>query len=194
MDRPKCKGSSELGNGRIGIRRQKRDLVGLRCLGPQALHIKIRMAVLILGLAVFPLTAAWGRAHKKPTSVSDPDYVVALATANRFLHAWQTGDLNDGMVLVSDGIRHSQNAPELEQFFSAATDRAFEIGAGRGTRGRYSFPVVLVSVKEGTGPSAAPSSKSASSPTLPRRSLTRRTSEIILVNAGKNDWVVDKLP
>ncbi|MFZ1917382.1 MAG: hypothetical protein WAU58_07410 [Terriglobales bacterium] len=190
-------GSSKLGNGRIGIRRQKRDLVGLRCLARQALHIKIRITVLIFGLSVFLLTATgWGRAHKKPTSVSvsDPDYVVALATANRFLHAWQTGDLNDGMVLVSDGIRHSQNAPELEQFFSAATDRAFEIGAGRGTRGRYSFPVVLVSVKEGTGPSAAPSSKSASSPTLPRRSLSRRTSEIILVNAGKNDWVVDKLP
>jgi hypothetical protein len=151
--------------------------------------MKIRVAVLIFVLAVFLLTATgWGRAHKKPASVSDPDYVVALATANRFLHAWQAGDLNDGMVLVSDGIRHSQNAAALEQFFSVATDRAFEIGAGRRTRGRYRFPVVLVSLREAAGSGAA-AAKSGSS-----RSLSRRPSEIILVNAGENDWVVDKLP
>jgi hypothetical protein len=157
--------------------------------------MKIRVAVLTLAFAVFGLTTtAWGRTHKKPANISDPDYAVALATANRFLHAWQTGDLGDGMVLVSDGIRHSQNAAELEQFFSAATDRAFEIGAGRGNRGRYSFPVVLVTLKEATVPGGASSAKSGSSPTPPRRTLSRRPSEIILVNAGKNDWVVDKLP
>lgn len=153
------------------------------------------MAVLIFALTVFMLTAtAWGRSRKKPASPPDPDYVVALATANRFLHAWQTGDLADGMALVSDGIRHSQNAADLEQFFSAATDRAFEIGVGRGSRGRYSFPVVLVSVKEATAPSGAASAKSGSSQSLLRRTLSRHTSEIILVSAGKNDWVVDKLP
>jgi hypothetical protein len=162
--------------------------------------MKIRVAVLILVLTVFVLTTLGrGRAHKKPASPSDPDYVVALATANRFLQAWQTGDLADGMVLVSDGIRHSQNAAELERFFSAETERAFEIGAGRGNRGRYSFPVALVTVKEGMGSDGSPSSKSGSSQassrrTLSRRALSRRTSEIILVNAGENDWVVDKLP
>jgi len=157
--------------------------------------MKIRVAVLIFALTVFMLTATgWGRSRKKPASPPDPDYVVALATANRFLHAWQTGDLADGMVLVSDGIRHSQNAAELERFFLAATDRAFEIGAGRGNRGRYSFPVVLVSVKEAGGSGGPPSSKSGSSQPLFRRTLSRRASEIILVNAGKNDWVVDKLP
>ena len=78
------------------------------------------------------------------------------------------------MVLVSDGIRHSQNADKLEEFFSAATDRAFEIGAGRGHRGRYRFPVVLLAPKGAH--------------------VARRASEIIVVNAGKNDWVVDKLP
>ncbi len=151
--------------------------------------MKIRVTVLI-----FVLTATgWGRAHKKPAPVSDPDYVGALATANRFLHAWQTGDLADGMVLVSDGIRHSQNAVELEQFFSVAAGRAFEIGAGRGNRGRYSFPVVLVSMKEAASSGASASSKPGSQASS-RRTLSRRPSEIILVNAGKNDWVVDKLP
>ena len=135
----------------------------------------------------------WGRSHKRPSNSFDPGYVGALATANRFLHAWQTGDLADGMVVVSDGVRHSQNATELEEFFSVPTDRAFEIGAGHGNRGHYAFPVVLVSVKEAAAPGGAASSKSGSQ-ALSRRILSRRTSEIILVNAGKNDWVVDKLP
>ena len=134
--------------------------------------------------------SGWGRAHKKPAGISDPDYVATLATANRFLQAWQTGDLGGGMVLVSDGIRRSQDAAALERFFSAATERAFEIGAGRGNHGRYSFPVVLVSLKEAAGSGSGTAAAKPASP----RSLTRRTSEIILVNAGKNDWVVDKLP
>jgi hypothetical protein len=78
------------------------------------------------------------------------------------------------MVLLGDRVRRSQNTDSLEQFFSNATDRAFEIERGRGHHGRYSFPVVLV--------------------TAAGSHVTRRSSEIILVDAGKNDWVVDKLP
>jgi hypothetical protein len=78
------------------------------------------------------------------------------------------------MVLLGDRVRRSQDADTLEQFFSNATNRAFEIARGRGYKGRYSFPVVLVSTE--------------------RSHVTRRSSEIILVDAGKNDWVVDKLP
>jgi hypothetical protein len=130
---------------------------------------------------------SWAREHRKATplaSPSDPGYVLALAAANRFLYAWQTGDLANGMALVSDGIRHAQNAGELERFFSAETDRAFEIRTGHGHRGRYSFPVVLISLKgsPGSGPSSSP------------QSISRRSSDIVLVNTGKNDWAVDKLP
>ncbi len=98
----------------------------------------------------------------------------ALTAANHFLHAWQTGDLESGMVLLGDRVRRSHNADTLEKFFSNAKDRAFEIARGRGHHGRYSFPVVLVTT---AGPH-----------------VTRRSSEIILVDTGKNDWVVDKLP
>jgi len=45
---------------------------------------------------------------------ADPDYVFALGTANRFLHAWQTGDLETGMVLLSDRMRHWQDPEKLE--------------------------------------------------------------------------------
>ena len=76
--------------------------------------------------------------------------------------------------MLSDGIRHSQNAEKLEQLFANATDRAFEIARGHGHPGLYSFPVVLI--------------------TLRGSHIARRFSEITLVETGKNDWAVDKLP
>jgi hypothetical protein len=135
--------------------------------------VKIRLAVCLF-LATLPL---WAQSHSHPAkqeNISDPAYVYALTAANHFLHAWQTGDVEAGMVLLGDRVRRSQDADTLEQFFSNATNRAFEIGRGRGHHGRYSFPVVLV--------------------TAGGFHVRRRSSEIILVDAGKNDWVVDKLP
>lgn len=78
------------------------------------------------------------------------------------------------MVELSDGIRHSQSADMLENFFSNAKDRSFEIARGSGRPGRYSFPVVLV--------------------TLRGSRVVRRVSEMVMIESGKNDWVVDKLP
>jgi hypothetical protein len=138
-----------------------------------SLSVKIRLAVCLF-LATVPV---WARTHSHPAkqeSTSDPSYVYALTAANRFLHDWQTGDVEAGMVLLGDRVRRSQSADTLEQFFSNGTNRAFEIERGRGHHGRYSFPVVLV--------------------TAGGSHVTRRSSEIVLVNAGKNDWVVDKLP
>ena len=139
--------------------------------------MKVRLAALfflpIIFLAV-PLSAGSRKHPAQQSPPSDPSYIFALAAANHFLHAWQTSDLEDGTVLLSDGIRHSQNADKLEQFFSNGKDRGFEIGQGHGHAGRYSFPVVLV--------------------TNHGSHVTRKSSEIILVETGKNDWVVDKLP
>ena len=137
--------------------------------------VKLVCAAAVILLLSLPMWAAGPRKHHStaPTP-TDPDYVFALATANRFLHAWQMGDLETGMVLLSDRIRHTQDPEKLEQFFSGDADRAFEITRGQGNRGRYRFATVLV--------------------TAERSRVRRRLSEIIVVNTGKNDWVVDKLP
>jgi hypothetical protein len=139
------------------------------------LTAKIAIAAAVILLASLPVWAGGGRKHHSspPTGV-DPDYVFALAAADRFLHAWQTDDLETGMVLLSDRARHSQDPEKFEQFFAGSPDRAFEITRGQGARGRYRFPVALITV---TG-------------TRNRRRLT----EIVVVNTGKNDWVIDKLP
>jgi len=142
-----------------------------------SLSAKIPVAAYLILLTVFPAAPAWARSHTHPArqeATADPGYTFALAAANHFLHAWQTGDLESGTVLLSDSLRHTQNADQLEQLFSNATDRAFEITRGHGYKGRYSFPVVLV--------------------TLRGSHVARKFSEIVLTDAGKNDWVVDKLP
>jgi hypothetical protein len=122
-------------------------------------------------LIVLPAAAG---SKKQPATSSDPGYILALSTANRFLLAWQSGDLANGIVLLSDGIRRTEDADKLEEFFSSESDRGFEIGAGHHNSGHYAFPVVLVSTKGGR--------------------VERRSSVMILMLSGKNDWVVDKLP
>lgn len=131
-------------------------------------------AVLLLLLSIPSSAGATRKRHSSAAAPPDPDYVFALATANRFLHAWQTDDLETGMVLLSDRVRHSQDPEKFEQFFSGGSDRAFEIVRGQKNRARYRFAIVLVT-SSGTR-------------------LRRRSSEIIVVNTGKNDWVVDRLP
>jgi hypothetical protein len=139
--------------------------------------VKIQLAACFFLLTAFltlPVSARSNSHPGKQADASDPGYVFALGAANNFLHAWQTGDLENGMILLSDHIRHTQSADQLEQFFSTPTDRAFEITRGHGHLGRYNFPVVLVTSRGSH--------------------VTRKFSEIILVETGKNDWVVDKLP
>jgi len=134
------------------------------------LRLNLRPALLLL-ILLFSLGAA---AHAPRPTPPDSSYVLALAAANRFLGAWQTGDLETGMVLVSDHARHAQNPEKFEEFFSGRGGRGFEITRGKGNRGRYSFPVILV--------------------TTQGSAVRRRTSQIVVVNTGKDDWVVDKLP
>ncbi len=106
--------------------------------------MKIRLAACLFVLS----STLWAGSHShppKPTAPSDAGYVFALAAANNFLHAWQIGDLENGMVLLSDSIRHSQNADQLEKFFANGTNRSFEIAVGHGHTGLYNFPVVFSS-------------------------------------------------
>jgi hypothetical protein len=139
--------------------------------------VKIWIPACLLLLTISSATSVRAGSHSRPTKQtvpSDPGYVFALAAANNFLHAWQTGDLESGTVLLSDSIRNSQNADKLELFFSTGTTRSFEIAVGHGHTGLYTFPIVLI--------------------TLRGAHLARKASEITLVETGKNDWVVDKLP
>ena len=136
--------------------------------------VNFGLSALLVLLSLPTWAAGAHKRHANPSPPANPDYVFALATADRFLHAWQTDDLETGTVLLGDRVRNSQDPEKFEQFFAGSRDRAFEIARGQGNPGRYRFAVVLVTI---TG-----------------TRMRRRFSEIILVNTGTNDWVVDKLP
>lgn len=142
--------------------------------------MKIRLSanpLLLTVLLIVFISPSWAGSHShraKQENPTDPGYVLALAAADRFLHSWQIGDIENGMVQLSDRVRRSENADKVEQFFSDATDRAFEISRGHGQPGRYHFPVVMAWTQGSR--------------------ITRKVSEVVLVETGKNDWVVDKLP
>lgn len=107
----------------------------------------------------------------------DSDYVPALAAADHFLQAWQSGDAENGLVLLTNRAKESVGADNLEKFFSNSKLSAYEISRGRLLKqGRYEFPVVLVS-----GSST-------------KAHVRRRFSTVVVVNTGNNDWAVDKLP
>jgi hypothetical protein len=126
--------------------------------------------ILCLSFLLTPLAA-------KTRPGLDPGYIAALAAADHFLQAWQSGDVESGMVLLTSHGKESATTDVVEQFLSNPGPSAYEIGHGKLVkRGRYEFPVVLV-----TGASQNIHTR-------------RRFSSIIVVNTGKNDWAVDKLP
>jgi hypothetical protein len=117
---------------------------------------------------------------KTNTPNADPNYVFALAAANRFLRAWQTQDHETGLVMLTDAAKHHTSEDRLQTFFSSesAAQPAFEINRGKKLKaGRYSFPVVLFDVAS-----------------APRKLQYPRHSHIVVVKTGKDDWAIDKLP
>jgi hypothetical protein len=138
--------------------------------------MKFKRAVLC---SIFFVVSAFSllQAKTRPAPGVDTDYVSALAAADHFLQAWQSGDAESGMVLLTAHAKAAATTDSIENFFSNSGTAAYEIGKGKILkRGRYEFPVVLVN---GT-------SQKIRGP--------RRFRSIVMVDTGNNDWAVDKLP
>ena len=134
----------------------------------------IPFCFLLLTLSVAPLAAAT-KTQPTKSSATGADYAHALAAADRFLQAWQGGDIETGTVMLSVNVKNKMNSDELDRLFARSAPAAYEIDHGKFLRrGRYEFPVVLL------GTSAKKSQ--------------RRFSTIVVLNSGNNDWAVDKLP
>ncbi|MGA7220644.1 MAG: hypothetical protein WBX38_20185 [Candidatus Sulfotelmatobacter sp.] len=116
-------------------------------------------------------------AKTPPAATLDSSYVSALAAADHLLQAWQSGDAESGMVLLTSHAKEAATSDGVEKFFSNSGPASYEIGRGKMLkRGRYEFPAVLVG-----GTSRAMRGRP-------------RFRSIVVVNTGNNDWAVDKLP
>jgi hypothetical protein len=70
----------------------------------------------------------------------DQSYVSALTAADRFLQAWQSGEVEKGTALLISHARQRVTADLLDKFFSASAPSACEIGHGKLLNGgRYEF-------------------------------------------------------
>lgn len=119
-----------------------------------------------------PARAVRHVAHAQPL---DPSYSSALATANRFLHAWQTQDHETGIMMLTDAARQNASREQLQGFFSPGPEAAYEIRRGHRTGdGEFIFPAVLFGLSE----------------SAPRPYVCH----IVITRAGKDDWAVDRVP
>jgi hypothetical protein len=141
---------------------------------PRISLFKIAAFWLCLPCMAFPPSSM---AAKTRSAVSlDSHYARALAAADRLLQAWQTGDIEHGIALLTSHAKQSASSNQVENFFSNSGASGYEIGRGKLLQpGRYEFPVALVD-------------------TVPNHHIFRHFSTIVVVNTGNNDWAVDKLP
>jgi hypothetical protein len=132
--------------------------------------------LLVLLTAAQPLPA-----KTKTAPALTSEYIAALGVANRFLDSWQTQDYEKGLLLLGVAAKHQMPEDRLQVYFSPhpPTERACEIGRGKKLKdGRYSFPLTLLETASGQDPKA----------------IRPRASHVIVSKAGKDDWVIDKLP
>src|SRR5271154_3906620 len=108
-------------------------------------------------------------AASKPRPALDSGSLPALAAADHLLQAWQSGDVENGMALLTTHAKDAATTDVVEKFFTNPGPAGYEIEPGKLLkRGRYEFPVVLV-----TGDSKKPRTH-------------RRFSSIVVVNTGNN--------
>ena len=132
------------------------------------------LALLTVALAASP--QAWARKHKATPNAPDASYPAALAVADHFLIAWQNNDPSAAMPLITNHAKQLATEEGIDKLFSGPTDRAFEIPHANSARaGRYAFSAVLLQ-------------------TDTEGHLHRQFVNFVVINTGKNDWAVDKLP
>ena len=138
------------------------------------ISLLMRTLVASLLLVIFAVPSS-GKSKTAPPV--DPDYVYALATANHFLHAWQTQDQETAILLLSDRLKQRTSESLLDALLSSNVSKpqSFEIGRGKKLApGRYQFPIALFQAKaKWTHP---------------------QTAALVVVKNGYNDWAIDRLP
>ncbi|BAY07812.1 hypothetical protein [Calothrix sp. NIES-2098] len=151
-------------------------------------------ALLMAAIALLFLCTTTQALPVKPitnTSVN-PDYVRALFTADKFLYAWKTRNVQEGIPLVSPALKKKMSEDELTIYISGTSSpshAAFEINSGKKlSNNRYAFDVKLYEYLY----SATPESQSWKCP---------QSSRIVLIKTGVDspkfrvgNWLVDALP
>src|SRR5271168_2010331 len=92
------------------------------------------LTTILCALAATPVV--WAKKHqdKTQTQAADSNYLAGLATANRFLAAWQANDQAAAMPLITNRAKQQSTEEGVDKLFSGSQTRAFEIAHGRALR------------------------------------------------------------
>ena len=137
-----------------------------------------RLAQIVVAICLLlPVNTSAGTRRAHTQAVINDNYVAALATADRFLQAWQTRDQETVVLLLTNEAKHRCAEERLEAFLSSSSKSAFEIGRGRKIApGRYAFPVTIFADQ------------------THHASGRPRYAQLIVAKTPNDDWAVDKLP
>ena len=142
------------------------------------LLVVVLSGFLPLNAQAVPKLRASDLARKKAYEalLQDAEYLSALSTADRFLGAWITDQLDMAESLLSDQLK-SDPEEDFESFIASACPCGYEINHGKKVRaGSYSFRVLLL------GPPAGNSR------------ISVRISSIVVSGASDDRWAIVKLP
>jgi hypothetical protein len=89
-------------------------------------RLVVMSLILYFTLLLSPLAA-----KTRAASGLDAGYVRALAAADHFLQAWQTGDIENGTALLSSHAKEVATTEGVEKFFSNPGPSAYEIVRGK---------------------------------------------------------------
>jgi hypothetical protein len=142
--------------------------------------VKFRLSyvakALLTVLMLVPLSPAKVKPHTSP--VVDQNYIAALATAHRFLYAWQNHDQETALLLLSDAAKNRVSEDQLSTLLEDCAPTTYEITRGKKVNsGRYAFPIALFQPSAGQ-----------------HRWTHPHYSQLIILNTGKDRWAIDKLP
>jgi hypothetical protein len=132
--------------------------------------------------SVFLISAILGpegqaKTKSRTSPVVDQNYIAALATANRFLYAWQNHDQETALLLLTDAAKNRISEDQLSALLEGSAPVTYEITRGKKLNpGRYAFPIALFQ------------------PTGQHRWMHPHYSQLIILNTGKDGWAIDKLP
>lgn len=143
------------------------------------------MKILFFVAAMLLFTGGVGppaQAEQPAGETLDQDYVLALATVNRFLCAWQMRRQEEGLAMLSRRLKQSFTEEELRMYISGISNphhAGFDVGRGkRLADGHFAFPVRFYE------------HYTAEKETFKRPKALR----FVVVQTGPEEWRVEELP
>jgi hypothetical protein len=135
-----------------------------------------------LALVLAASSSAWAQRPPAPTIPVDDHYILALSTADQFLHAWATRDADAGRATLTPAVITRYSADEIATLFQGVSSphhESFEIGPGHAlSPAKYAFDVIQYEYLTN----------------MNFHGSRRRPARLVVVQVEPDTWLVDEFP